>query len=608
MKPITKIIINGKELNAFSHLSLNQKMYDHHSFKVVVGHEIIEAQGINTLDTSKDWLGKVALILLGSNAFIGIVTSVNLVHNHGLHGDLVISGYSQTILLESGDNLCSWTEKALRDIVDEVMCGLDSEVKPKYGDKIGYMVQYRESNFGFLRRIACQYNEWFFYDGQKLVFGEPSEKPEIPLFYGSDVSNIQVSLRVRPVTYDAFSYHSLRDEKIDGSTKNSVRGLDELGLHAFNTSKDTFILTPLVSAGPRIPDKGSLDDVLENLQSAAAANLSTVSGSSTKQDLRPGVIVDFKVSIADALFTNQKPIGRYLVTSVHHQATGEDGYTNYFEAIPAEVKVLPEPKITMPVAYPQIATVLSNDDPDGKGRVQVQCQWQIMKGLNTNWIRVMTPDAGVSDKVGSNRGWVTIPEIGDQVLIQYRYGDPARPFVLGSLFHGISGVGGDKNNKMKSFTTKSGSTLTLNEDHGSILLRDAAGNNMNYDGAGNISITSAETISFNCGNSRMTMKKDGTIDLNGVDISVLAGNSIDLTAEPSEDGGIGTISMTAEEDFTAKSKTTTVDIEADQDVSLKSKSANLHLSSDIETSIAGNDILVEADATIRIESNDTDIY
>ncbi len=608
MKPISKVIINGTNLSEFKHLSLVQTMYDHHSFKIVIGHEVIEELGGNTLNKSKDWLGKVAIILLGTNVFVGIVTNVNMQHGYGLFGDLVVSGYSQTILLEAGPHLSSWTDQALRDIVDEVMAGLKSTINPKYQSTIGYMTQYRESNFQFLKRIACQYNEWFFYDGEQLLFGEPSEKPVIPLFYGTDMDNVNISLKVRPVKYEAFSYHSMRDQPIEGVTQNNVRGLGELGAHAFKAAQDTFIFSPRISSGPRVPDKGSLDDMLENIQNAAAANLSMASGNSSKQDLRPGVIIDFKANVFNVGAWKTKPFGQYLVTAVHHQSTGTDTYINYFEAVPAGVKVPPEPAIKMPTAYPQIATVLSNDDPDKKGRIQVQFQWQMIEGLHTNWIRVMTPDAGVSDKVGTNRGWVTIPEVGDQVMIGFRYGDPARPFVMGSLFHGISGAGGDANNKMKSFTTKSGSTMTLNEDEGSIVMRDAQGNNMHYDGAGNISITSAETITLSCGSSTISMKKDGKIDINGVDIKVLGGNTIDLTAEPIEEGAAGTISMTSEKDFTAKSKTTIVDINAKQAVSVKSEEANLNLSGKTTTSIGAEDIVVAGSSTIRIESSDTDIF
>ena len=539
MEPITKVNIDGTALNAFSNVNVVQKMYDHHSFKIVVGHEIIEELGGHTLDKSKDWIGKIAVITFGESDFVGLVTSVNMVHNHGLFGDLVISGYSPTILMESGEHFCSWTDKALRDIMDETISisGIKNTVKPKYSETIGYLCQYRESHFAFLRRIACEYNEWMFYDGEKLLFGEPSSIPEIPLLYGTDVDNVQVSIRIRPVKFDAFSYHSLRDEQVDGTTQDSVSGLDDLGNHAFKAAKENFAFNGVLYADPRIPNKGSLDDVLKNRQSAAAANLSTTSGNSTKQELRPGVIADLKVNLHDSGSLNSKPFGKYLVTAVHHNATGLNGYSNYFEAIPSGVKVLPEPNIKRPMAFPQIATVLSNEDPDKKGRVQIQTQWQILAGLNSNWIRVMTPDAGVSDKVGANRGSVFIPEAGDQVMVGFRYGDPSRPFVMGSMFNGMTGIGGDSNNKIKSITTRSGSTITFDDDEGDgmIVISDPSGNVVVMDGAGGISMTAPKTISISAGESISISSQE--IAMHGSkNVAIAATNELNLSGETT---GIG---------------------------------------------------------------------
>ena len=73
----------------------------------------------------------------------------------------------------------------------------------------------------------------------------------------------------------------------------------------------------------------------------------------------------------------------------------------------------------MPLAETQMATVLSNADPQGKGRVRVRMNWQT-DGMQTGWVRVMTPDGGSSSDVKSNRGFVFIPEVGDQVLLGFR--------------------------------------------------------------------------------------------------------------------------------------------------------------------------------------------
>lgn len=39
------------------------------------------------------------------------------------------------------------------------------------------------------------------------------------------------------------------------------------------------------------------------------------------------------------------------------------------------------------------------------------------------------PDAGGTDQVSQNRGYFTIPEVGDQVMVGFVHNHPDRPFV-----------------------------------------------------------------------------------------------------------------------------------------------------------------------------------
>lgn len=494
----TYITIDGVSLDDFSRLSLVQRMYEHHSFQIVIGHEIMESLGGHTLDQSKNWVGKLAVITLGDNTFSGIVTNVDMVHRHGLFGDLVISGYSQTILLESMPHYFSWTDKSLRDVAQDVIgrAGISSDVSPEFSGQIAYLAQHRESHYTFLKRIAKQYNEWMFYDGDKLQFGKPSNMPTVDIAHGTDIDEVHVSVQMRPIKLGGVAYNSLRDEFIDGNASDSVSGLGELGDFGFNASKDNFGHVPISNMPLRVEDKGGIDEALKKMQSAAAASMSRLSGQCTHQSLRPGVIVNVTANVFDEGAWETKTYGSYLVTSVHHEATGDHVYSNYFEAIPANTSTLPSPEVADPMASAQLATVMSNEDPDQKGRIQVQFQWQMPEGLNTNWIRVMTPDGGVSDNVGTNRGYVFIPEVGDQVMVGFRYGDPSRPFVMGSMYHGNSGAGGDQNNKVKSITTRSGSTITFDDDEGdgNITISDPSGNTIVMNGDGTISITAPEKL------------------------------------------------------------------------------------------------------------------
>lgn len=208
-----------------------------------------------------------------------------------------------------------------------------------------------------------------------------------------------------------------------------------------------------------------------------------------------------------------------------------DSYQNYFTALPSSIPTLPCPDVPLPVAHTQQAVVVSNEDPKKLGRVQVKMNWQTGP-MQTSWIRVLTPDAGTSDKVATNRGFVFIPEKGDQVMVAFRYDDPNRPFVLGSLFHGKSGTGGGSSNKTKSLTTRSGCTITLDDEKGSVMMKDKEGNSYTADGEGNITISASKSITLCVGENKIMIDSEGNISSNAEkDITESAGANIAQSAE-----------------------------------------------------------------------------
>ena len=116
IQPDTKISIDGKSLKNFEHVSLTQTINDHHHFEVMVDSDIIEKPETHTLDLSKDWLGKPIVITFDEKEFLGTIVNVRMVHDHGYNGQLLISGYSKTILLEGGPHICLlYTSPSPRD-------------------------------------------------------------------------------------------------------------------------------------------------------------------------------------------------------------------------------------------------------------------------------------------------------------------------------------------------------------------------------------------------------------------------------------------------------------------------------------------------------------
>jgi type VI secretion system secreted protein VgrG len=247
--------------------------------------------------------------------------------------------------------------------------------------------------------------------------------------------------------------------------------------------------------------------------------LLTAHGDNPKVKL--GCHVDIKVAQKERQGQETPEHGEYLITGITHHLSGTGEYTHTFEALPSTTNHVPV-NAQKPVAETQMAIVKDNQDPSNMGRVRVSMLWQEEKGEMTDWIRVLTPDAGSSDKVGKNRGFVFIPEVNDQVFVGFRYNDPTRPFVLGSAFHGKSGGGGGSGNKTKSLTTRTGSTVTLDDDKGSVTVSDPSGNTIVLNGDGTMTVTAPNKIDFNSkeinitGTDKVNVSSK-LIDVNGTD-------------------------------------------------------------------------------------------
>lgn len=449
------ISIDGNPQHSFLQVMLKQVINDHHYFEISFDIEVGEAYATHSLEKAKNWLGKKVVILMGENTFVGIATHVSLHRAAGNHGCLLLTGYSNTFLLESEPTCASWLDKTLANIVNEVCekAGVTALVSPEYTEKIAYECQYRESNFDFIRRLARQYHEWLYYDGKQLVFGKPAAASGIPLMYGRNLQSLDISIQAIARPLAGQSYHSEDGQKFESTSPDTPRGLGSLGHSAFQASLGLFKSPANQYAEPRISNKVELDNYFQKKQQSDTAASHYVSCESDCYSLTVGSVVDIQTAIQgeDFSFTEQM-LDSYIITEITHIIGSGNSYYNTFTALSATIPNLPAPDVPLPVAQTQQAVVVSNDDPKKQGRVQVKMNWQ-SGDMKTSWIRVMTPDAGMSDKVSTNRGFVFIPEKDDIVLVGFRHDDPNRPFVMGSLFNGNTGAGGDSGNKKKSLTT-----------------------------------------------------------------------------------------------------------------------------------------------------------
>ena len=347
------------------------------------------------------------------------------------------------------------------------------------------------------------------------LFGKPKKLADpIRLEYGTTLSSLDIGLQTLARSEQVFSYHSGSDREMERMTPDQAIGHDKLSGGAFRASLGMFSKPARQRALPRISDESELINYMGRKQAAETAETHYITAESQVPTLRVGSVVSLYSSFLERIGNiSKESLGNFIIIEITHEVSQGSYYKNRFKAIPATIKALPSPKVRMPLAETQMATVLSNADPQGKGRVRVRMNWQT-NGMQTGWVRVMTPDGGSSDDVKSNRGFVFIPEVGDQVLLGFRHGDPARPYVMGSLFNGTTG-GGLEGNHKKSLITRSGHTLSFNDNVNgdwSIIIKDVAGNRICLNSANRtINISAIEEINLTSKNINIKAKENVTI-------------------------------------------------------------------------------------------------
>jgi type VI secretion system secreted protein VgrG len=542
---IADIEIEDQKIEHYTSVNISQKFNDHHTFSIRIKYDVLEKAGSFSLNNAQKLIGKSAVIkLLDANTrdiayeFHGLVCEISVEQSENFTSDLVIKGFSPTILLESGPNFNSFYNKKLKDIVgtvtqslSQVNCSVNNN--PQYKTQIAYISQYRESGFHFLNRLSSQFGEWLYYDGQQLIFGKPSKSANIEVTYGVDVLNLQMKLRVLPLTFSGYSYNSKDDSFITSNAPSNIDGLDEYANYVLKESNNLFSEAVSFPVKQRVESKSDLDVFLKQQKTAMAADLEVLSATSDNPTVCIGGIADVKISVLSDNDFLKEDGGKFLITKVDHYITDNGKYYNCFEGIPSGIGIIPVNNIIVPLAEPQIATVKDNKDPQNMGRVRVQMLWQQATDQMTDWLRVMTPDAGGGKDGAKNRGLVVVPEPGDQVLICFRYNDPDRPFIMGSMFHGKTGGGGGQGNNTKSLNSKSGHTISLDDGKGITIVDKSGNNKVEIDGTNTITITAAQKIVLTNGTASLTMDGD-TITISAPHVNI--GGSTDCFLKGGDNG------------------------------------------------------------------------
>ncbi|AWG24097.1 type VI secretion system Vgr family protein [Flavobacterium kingsejongi] len=517
------IQIGGETLTRFSKLVINQKVHTHHRFSILqpLPKEFV-SQGI---DKAMGYVGQTIKITIAPNnmqtdsplLFTGVITEAQMVRTAGASGGIIINGYSPTIVLEGPPNTRSFTDASLSDIVQEVLKSYNTEnLKPaveiRNSVTMPYTVQYGESDFAFLCRMAQKKGQWFYYNGEELRFGAPKSKT-FTLEYGRTLHSFNIEMRAKSLAFEYVGYDPSNGETQKASSSEVDYAAEGYSKSMYESSKLLFPNSATLLYSHSLEEGNSrthlMDRVTTQLNSRAA-DLVTAKGDSDETGLRIGDVVQIKEpafsltgNLSDGL--QEQSFGSYLVTDITHVCDESGNYHNTFDAVPDTVAAPPYGNVhSFPMAESQPATVISNDDPSGLGRIQVAFAWQQDNGTNTPWIRMTNPHSG------GGKGFYFVPEVGEEVLIAFEGGNAEKPFVLGAMYNGpaMSEYHTSGNDK-KVIQTRSGTKVIMDDAEGSVFIEDPSGNTWKMDGKGNITVNAPKNMTFTVGeNFNINVGKD----------------------------------------------------------------------------------------------------
>ncbi|EIP7581974.1 type VI secretion system tip protein VgrG [Salmonella enterica] len=543
----------------------------------------------------------------GKRHISGLVTAARVVGHEGRSVTYELRMEPWVKLLTHTSDYKAFQNKTVVDILDEVLAEYPYPVEKRLVESYPvrtWQVQYGETDFDFLQRLMQEWGIYWWFehseDSHTLVLADAISAhkacPDSPL-----VEWHQEGLK-------------LDKEFIHTITANESLRTGQWVLDDFDFTKPRSLLANTV-ANPRETghatyehyewpgdyfDKSEGEMLTRIRMEAQRSPGSRVLGGGNIRTLMTGYT--FTLENYPTAEVNQEYLLMQTLLFVQDNAqhSGQDQHFTFstrFELHPTREVFRPQRTVSKPhTKGPQSAIVTGPSGQeiwtDQYGRVKVQFGWDRYGKMDENsscWIRVSYPWAG------KGFGMIQIPRIGQEVLVDFKNGDPDLPIIVGRTYNqdtmppwGLPGAatqsgiyshslyGGPTNGNMLRFDDKTGAeevkfhaekdlntTVKNNETHTVMVDRtktiiknetNSIGEDRNTTVTKNdgLSVKLAQTINIGttyrldvgdqftlrCGNAALVLHKDGSIEfcgkqlmLHNSDVMQLIGKGIDMNPD-----------------------------------------------------------------------------
>ncbi|ECF7243956.1 type VI secretion system tip protein VgrG, partial [Salmonella enterica subsp. enterica] len=554
----------------------------------------------------------------GKRHISGLVTAARVVGHEGRSVTYELRMEPWVKLLTHTSDYKAFQNKTVVDILDEVLAEYPYPVEKRLVESYPvrtWQVQYGETDFDFLQRLMQEWGIYWWFehseDSHTLVLADAisthhacPDSPEVEwhqkglkldkAFIHTIIAN--ESLRTGQWVLDDFDFKKPRSRL--ANTVANPRETGHASYEHYEWPGDYF-------------DKGEGEMLTRIRMEAQRSPGSRVHGAGNIRTLMTGYT--FALMNHPTAELNQEYLLAQTTLFVQDNAqhSGQDQHFTFstrFELHPTREVYRPQRTISKPhTKGPQSAIVTGPSGQeiwtDQYGRVKVQFGWDRYGKMDENsscWIRVSYPWAG------KGFGMIQIPRIGQEVLVDFKNGDPDLPIIMGRTYNqdtmppwGLPGMasqsgifshslyGGPTNGNMLRFDDKTGAEEV--KFHAEKDLNTTVKNNETH----TVNADRTKTIIHN---EITKVHIDRTEDVFGKHTETIKGNR---NVKVTEGDQLLTVEKGIRE-VTVKTGTSTETVE--KDISITSISGAIHLTAktQITLTVGKSSLTMNSDGTITL--------
>lgn len=477
---------------------IRQVLGDHHYFKIELRRrgELEKVFGKTMEDNLGACLSKTVSVEMshtegasadpGKIKFIGVITEINFNSKVDSLGNILIAGYSPSIILDLNKMHHIWCDASSSTIIKWLVSneGLpNADISVTGGGSHPGFLAYNDTAFQLIKYLSGFEGWWAYYDGLSFYVAQdlPDEKIELKANHLNSFTVEIDSTRLKELSGSAFEYKQ-GNWFSSGGPSLSPSSIP-LGRAASDAPRLSNTRESVLLQHNPISQK-DLDQQLEIVSKKTHAGLLRSRGTTDRFGLIPGKGIKISWSQKKRVTESRREEGfngLYLLVRVEHKY--KDGkYSCDFKATARDLAYPYYNDGSFPKSLIERARVtdVADSEKNKLGAVKVRFDWKPegTDGVETPFIRVCQLQAGTNGN--KTHGTWLLPEVGDGVLVSIRGRHLENAVIIGSIYDGSHQPRKDMytdNNTIKAISTKSGNEILFNdtEDKEQLIMKAKGG-------------------------------------------------------------------------------------------------------------------------------------